>query len=111
MAHLPSITFQLYAGVSNPPIEVTLAPKDYMLQFYVPEAGVPADECSNAQYEHPDGQGIDTNRCRLDCVTGIAPDKDTIWTFGQVFLRNYYAVFDRGVDRIGFAKAALPGAV
>ena len=72
---------------------------------------MPADECSAAQYAHPDGAGIDAARCKLDCVTGIAPDKDSIWTLGQVFLRNYYAVFDRGADRIGFARAQAPGLV
>lgn len=110
---LPSITFQLYGGpgdnVEHP--EVTLTPDDYTLRFYVPEQGIPADECSNAQYQHPDGQGIDANRCKPDCVTGIAPDADSLWTLGQVFLRNFYAVFDRGNNRVGFARAAVGGAI
>ena len=109
MATLPTITFVLYAGAGAPPIEVPLAPADYMLQFYVPVGDAPADECSAAQYAHPDGAGIDAARCKLDCVTGIAPDKDSIWTLGQVFLRNYYAVFDRATDRVGFARAHAPG--
>ena len=40
---------------------------------------------------------------RDECVVGISPDKDTIWTLGQVFLRTFYTVFDRDEDRIGFA--------
>jgi hypothetical protein len=112
MGKLPSITFQLYGGGGNAPNpEVTLSPADYTLQFYVPGNGVPADECSQAQYEHPDGAGIDRARCTPDCVTGIAPDKDTLWTLGQVFLRNFYAVFDRTHNRIGFARAAAAGAI
>jgi cathepsin D len=110
---LPSITFQLYGGpganAEHP--EVTLKPEDYTLKFWVPEQGIPADECSQAQYNHPDGNGIDTNRCKPDCVTGIAPDADTLWTLGQVFLRNFYAVFDRGNNRVGFARAAASGAI
>lgn len=39
-----------------------------------------------------------------ECVVGISPDKDTIWTLGQVFLRSFYTVFDRDEDRIGFAR-------
>lgn len=42
---------------------------------------------------------------RPDCVMGIAPDADTGWTFGQVFLRSFYTVFDRDTDRIGFVRA------
>jgi len=55
--------------------------------------------------KHPDGVGIDTTRCPKECVTGVAPDDDVIWTFGQVLLRSYYTVFDRDSDRIGFALA------
>ena len=39
-----------------------------------------------------------------ECVVGVSPDKDTIWTLGQVFLRSFYTVFDRDADRIGFAR-------
>ena len=111
MAALPTVTFVLFAGAGAPPVEVPLAPRDYMLQFYVPVGDTPADECSAAQHAHPDGAGIDAARCKLDCVTGIAPDKDSIWTLGQVFLRNYYSVFDRERDRVGFARAHAPGLV
>lgn len=40
---------------------------------------------------------------RDECVVGISPDKDVIWTLGQVFLRTFYSVFDRDENRIGFA--------
>jgi cathepsin D len=107
-ASLPSITF-VFQGQGSP--AVTLSPKDYTLEFRVPTANVPADECSQAQYDHPDGTGIDPARCTLDCVTGIAPDADTLWTLGQVFLRNFYTVFDRQSNRVGFARSVEPGAI
>ena len=109
---LPSITFVLFGGKGKPPARVTLKPADYSLQFRVPAGpSVPSEECSLAQYHHPDGAGIDASRCKLDCVTGIAPDADTMWTFGQVFLRNFYVVFDRDNDRIGIAPSAKPGSI
>jgi len=111
MASLPSISFDLFAGAGLPPVRVTLSPKDYTLEFYVPNANVPADECSQAQYDHPDGAGVDVARCRADCVTGIAPDNDTLWTLGQVFLRNFYAVFDRANNRVGFVRSATGGVI
>jgi len=57
---------------------LTLSPHDYILQF-------------------------DVNGVR-ECVVGISPDHDVIWTLGQVFLKSYYTVFDRDNDRIGFAS-------
>lgn len=111
-AGLPSITFVLWGGGKGAPnAEVTLSPKDYTLEFYVPLPGVPPDECSQSQYDHPDGKGVNVARCKPDCVTGIAPDKDKMWTLGQVFLRNFYAVFDRSRDRIGFARSVASGAI
>jgi len=109
---LPSLVFVLHnKDAPTGTVNVTLAPHDYTLDFRVPVGNVPADECSQAQYDHPDGQGIDPNRCARDCVTGIAPDADTLWTLGQVFLRNYYAVFDRAHNRIGFARAVATGSI
>ncbi len=45
-----------------------------------------------------------TNDGKDECVTGISPDRDVIWTLGQVFLRSFYTVFDRDLNRIGFAR-------
>jgi len=104
---LPSLTFRLHApSAPGGTVDVTLSPADYTLQFRVPAPGVPPDECNAAQWGG--GAGVDPARCVADCVTGIAPDADTLWTLGQVFLRNLYTVFDRTRDRIGFARAATP---
>jgi len=57
---------------------LTLSPRDYVLQFEV--------------------NGV------MECVVGISPDHDVIWTLGQVFLKSYYTVFDRDGERVGFAR-------
>jgi hypothetical protein len=74
---MPTFTFD-FALENGGVHSVTLAPIDYILKF--------------------------ENHGREECVTGISPDKDTIWTLGQVFLRSFYTVFDRDRDRIGFAR-------
>ena len=76
---LPDIVIVLYAGEDERPARLTLHPHDYTLEFKVD-----AEE---------------------DCVSGIGPDNDDGWTFGQVFLRSFYTVFDRESDRIGFARS------
>jgi hypothetical protein len=75
---LPVFTFDFVVGDGAPPVELELRPIDYVLKF------------DNAGSE--------------DCVTGISPDRDVIWTLGQVFLRSFYTVFDRDLNRIGFAR-------
>lgn len=75
---MPTFTFVFFTGEGKPPLSLTLNPIDYILKFQV--------------------------ESREDCVVGISPDKDTIWTLGQVFLRSFYTVFDRDQDRIGFAR-------
>jgi len=75
---LPTFTFDFRVGNDAPSVELQLRPIDYVLKF--------------------------TNGGRDECVTGISPDRDVIWTLGQVFLRSFYTVFDRDLNRIGFAR-------
>lgn len=74
---MPSFTFDFLVNKGDAPVSLTINPIDYILKFNV--------------------------RSRDECVVGISPDKDVIWTLGQVFLRTFYTVFDRDEDRIGFA--------
>lgn len=74
---MPNIIFDFDMGYNNAPLSLTLRPIDYILKFQMNQ--------------------------RDDCVVGISPDQDTIWTLGQVFLRSFYTIFDRDSDRVGFA--------
>jgi hypothetical protein len=48
-----------------------------------------------------------TEICQQDCVIGIGPDNDPGWTLGQVFLRSFYTVFDRGTDKDGMGEGRV----
>jgi len=76
-AQMPTIYFDFHTTGSQPVI-LTLRPIDYILKF--------------------DNAGAD------ECVLGVSPDKDVIWTLGQVFLRSFYTVFDRDSNQIGFSR-------
>lgn len=78
LSRLPTFTFDFKVADDAPAVELELRPIDYVLKF--------------------------ENGGREDCVTGISPDRDVIWTLGQVFLRSFYTVFDRDLNRIGFAR-------
>jgi len=79
VSQLPEINLVMSQDGTDAGIFVlTLHPEDYVLEF--------------------DVQG------KKDCVIGLSPDKDTVWTLGQVFLRSYYTLFDRDRDRVGFAR-------
>lgn len=75
---LPTFHFDFATGPGEAPVTLTLRPVDYVLKFRVHGAS--------------------------DCVVGISPDHDTIWTLGQVFLRSFYTLFDRDANRVGFAR-------
>jgi len=74
---MPTFTFDFHVNNGDEPVSLTIKPIDYILKFHI--------------------------NSRDECVVGISPDKDTIWTLGQVFLRTFYTVFDRDEDRVGFA--------
>jgi len=95
---LPKLTFRVKTGPRSAPLELTIAPEDYVLKFNV-------DDAAAAKAAPPaPGAPLPTKE---ECVLGVAPDRDATWTLGQVFLRSYYALFDREHQRIGFAR--LPG--
>eukprot|EP00128_Syssomonas_multiformis_P007147 Colp12_sorted_trinity150504_noHs@25090 len=45
------------------------------------------------------------------CQPGIAPSdmNNTMWIFGDVFLQNFYSVYDIGLQRVGLARAISSG--
>ncbi|XP_059180660.1 pepsin A-like [Centropristis striata] len=39
------------------------------------------------------------------CITGFGNGGDKLWILGDVFIREYYSIFDRANNRVGLAKA------
>ncbi|KAF7705632.1 pepsin A-like [Silurus meridionalis] len=39
------------------------------------------------------------------CRTGFSPSSSSLWILGDVFIRQYYTVFDRANNSVGLAKA------
>ncbi|XP_063338224.1 pepsin A-like [Pelmatolapia mariae] len=39
------------------------------------------------------------------CLTGFSGQGSNLWILGDVFLRQYYSIFDRGQNMVGLAKA------
>jgi hypothetical protein len=43
------------------------------------------------------------------CRLGVHPQHSmSFWIFGAAYLRAYYTVYDRGLNRVGFAPALAP---
>jgi len=42
------------------------------------------------------------NQCQL----GISSANSNLWIFGDTFIRNYYTIFDKGNQQVGFAQLA-----
>ncbi|MBN3292486.1 PEPA protein, partial [Polypterus senegalus] len=39
------------------------------------------------------------------CSSGFSPSNDQLWILGDVFIREWYSIFDRGNNMVGLAKA------
>lgn len=39
------------------------------------------------------------------CTSGFQGDNSNLWILGDVFIREYFSVFDRTNNRVGLAKA------
>ncbi|KAL7828333.1 hypothetical protein SRHO_G00319670 [Serrasalmus rhombeus] len=40
------------------------------------------------------------------CITGFGGSSDSLWILGDVFIRNYYTIFNRGNNSMGLANLA-----
>merc|ERR1711924_566705 len=76
-AAMPTRTFDFEDELRNV-FSLSLKPQDYVVKF-----------SANKNEE---------------CVIGLSPDRENVWTLGQAFLRSFYTLFDRERDRIGFAN-------
>jgi hypothetical protein len=74
---LPNLVFAFQQNDTT--IEVVLTPEDYVIQFDL-----------NGQEE---------------CVIGITSDDSDDWTFGQVFFRQFYTLFNRDKNAIGLLES------
>lgn len=61
MTQMPTLHFDFLSDIGQP-VTLSLHPQDYILKFEMDQNGIE------------------------DCVIGLSPDKDTIWTLGQVNL-------------------------
>uniref|UniRef100_A0A3Q4HJ61 pepsin A n=1 Tax=Neolamprologus brichardi TaxID=32507 RepID=A0A3Q4HJ61_NEOBR len=43
--------------------------------------------------------------CISSCITGFSATGGNMWTLGDVFLRQYYSIYNRGQNMLGLAKA------
>uniref|UniRef100_A0A3Q4HJ46 pepsin A n=1 Tax=Neolamprologus brichardi TaxID=32507 RepID=A0A3Q4HJ46_NEOBR len=41
----------------------------------------------------------------ISCITGFSATGGNMWTLGDVFLRQYYSIYNRGQNMLGLAKA------